>query len=230
MLEEVLANPEAVASRVATLVAEEAPATVAIASSPSLRPAIVAAAGALSNAAIWFADDRCGPTSHPESAAGFAAGALPGAGLHRIRGEDPPGEAARIYDEEIRAVLGEEPVFDLVLLAAGGDGRVAGLFPDAPELGERERRAVATGDAHGGLRRVTLTLPVLNRARRALICATGSDKAVAVARCRDGELLPAARVLGATWLLDEAAAAPPPRPARRKPWDPLEGQEVLFEL
>ncbi|HEX9696212.1 MAG TPA: 6-phosphogluconolactonase [Actinomycetota bacterium] len=230
MREEVLEGPEQVAARAAALIAAAAPGTVALASSPSLRAVIAAAAVPLSSAAIWFADDRCVPGDHPESAAGFVARTLPGAASHRIRGEDPPVEAARVYDDEIVAALGDEPIFDVVLLAAGGDGRVAGLFPEAPELGERIRRAVATGDAHGGLRRVTLTLPVLNRARTTLILATGPDKAPAVARARDGDLLPAARILGATWLLDEAAAAPPPLPRRRKAWEPLEGQEVLFEL
>lgn len=230
MLEEVLENPEAVAGHVAALIAETAPATIAVGSSPSLRPALEQAAEDLARAEIWFADDRCVPGTHSESAGGFVAGLLPGSRIRRIASDEAPEDAARLYDEEIVARLGAEPVFDLVVLAAGGDGRVAGLFPDAPEVNERERRAVATGDAHGGLRRVTLTLPVLNRARRTLICAVGADKSPAVSRARDGELIPAARVLGATWVMDEAAARPPPHASKRTSWEPLEGQEVLFEL
>jgi 6-phosphogluconolactonase/glucosamine-6-phosphate isomerase/deaminase len=73
------------------------------------------------------------------------------------------------------------------------------------------------------VRRITLTLPVLNGARAAVMLATGSDKAKAVAGILSGGTGPAARVLGARLLLDEAAAAgaPPPKRRAKPPSDEL---------
>jgi 6-phosphogluconolactonase/glucosamine-6-phosphate isomerase/deaminase len=69
---------------------------------------------------------------------------------------------------------------------------------------------------------------VLNRARRAVFVVTGADKAKAFAAIRGGELLPAARVLGATWIVDEAVTSVPAHPRRRRV--EVEGQEALFDL
>lgn len=235
ILVEVLADPQALAARAADLVAEIGPRTIALSggSTPRAAYALLGERGTLRGAEVFFVDERCVP---PDDAAsnyrlvretvGSSA-----ASVHRVRGEDPPEEAARIYDEEMRALLGEEPVLDVVVLGMGPDGHTASLFPGAPELAERELVAVATRDAHAGFRRVTLTLPVLNRARHALFLAAGADKAGAFRRIREGELLPAARVLGARWLVDAAAAAAAPAaPRRRRSREPGEGQETLFDL
>lgn len=227
MREEVFPDSVRIVARAAAIVVESRAKTVAIASASIVRDVVRAAADTLAGVSVWAADDRCVPPDHPDSASGFAGALLPG--FHSIDGNLEPGRAAEAYDAVVRAAMGEEPVFDLVILAAGGDGRVAGLFPGGPEVSERARIAVVGGRDHDGPRRVTLTLPVLNRARRTLIIASGADKAPMVARARDGDLMPAARVLGAEWLLDTAAATAP-APPRRRAGEPLEGQEVLFEL
>ena len=103
------------------------------------------------------------------------------------------------------------PSLDLVLLGLGADGHTASLFPGSPAL--LESRWVAATPPHAGLRRLTLTPPVLAAARRLLFLVTGAEKAGAVdrvLRLRDPEA-PAASVLGnaraATWVMDESAAA-----------------------
>jgi len=60
-----------------------------------------------------------------------------------------------------------------------------------------------------GRRRMTLTYPMLNRARRVLWLVTGSEKAVPLVRLRDGDrAIPAGRVnpLHAVVLADTKAA------------------------
>ena len=83
--------------------------------------------------------------------------------------------------------------FDIIHLGLGTDGHTASLVPDEPVLN-------ATGDVaitgvYQGYRRMTLTYPVLNRARRILWVTTGADKADALARLIAGDqAIPAARV------------------------------------
>jgi 6-phosphogluconolactonase len=103
-----------------------------------------------------------------------------------------------------------------VLLGMGPDAHVASLFPGKPEIEETSR--LVAGVPVAGLEpqvpRVTLTLPVLNRARVVDFLVSGGDKAQAVARAfgdpPDAEV-PAARLRpddGSIFVfLDEAAAA-----------------------
>lgn len=207
---EVLPDPASLAGRAAEVVEEARPRTVALSggSSPRATYALLGRRGVLREAAVYFVDERCVPPDHEASNYRMVREALGDAGnLHRIRGEEPPERAAAAYEVELRAALGDEPALDLVVLGMGADGHIASLFPGAPEVEETGRLAVATGAAYGGYRRVTLTLPVLNRARAALFIVTGAEKAAALARVAAGEPLPATLVRGARWLLDSEAAA-----------------------
>ena len=68
-------------------------------------------------------------------------------------------------------------------MGVGPDGHTASLFPRAPALAERERRAVA---AEAGMEpfvpRVTTTIPFLAQTELMLFVVTGADKADAVRR------------------------------------------------
>jgi 6-phosphogluconolactonase len=228
---EVHPDPEAVAQRAAALIAEINPRTVALSggSSPRRTYTLLGERRTLASSDVWFVDERCVPPDSDNSNYRLVRSTLGDAcsSIHRVLGDEVPEEAARIYDEEIEASLGAEPVLDLCVLGMGPDGHTASLFPDAPELDERSRRAVATALPHLGFRRVTLTLPVLNRARRSVFVVIGADKAKVFAAIREGELLPAARVLGATWIVDSSVVSVPVRRRRRAE---VEGQESLFEL
>lgn len=174
---------------------------------------------------VFFVDERCVPPADHASNYKLVAETVGDPGnVLRMRGEIDPDEAAREYEAFLRERFGEgPPSFDLLLLGVGDDGHTASLFPGEPELVERERWVVATRRPHGWVRRVTLTLPVLNAARHALMLVTGGDKAKAVAGILSGGTSPSARVLGARLLLDEAAAAgsPPPKRRARPPSDEL---------
>ena len=91
-------------------------------------------------------------------------------------------------------VAGPPPVLDLVHLGLGPDGHTASLVPGDPVLQIASADVAVTGTYQGRLR-MTLTYPILNRARRILWLVTGNDKAGMLARLRDGDRsIPAGRV------------------------------------
>jgi len=116
-------------------------------------------------------------------------------------------QAAARYAQILVAVAGSPPVIDLVHLGLGADGHTASLVPGDPVLDVTDADVALTGP-YQGRRRMTLTYPVLNRARRVLWLITGADKAAMLARLRRGDpTIPAGRVrqANAMVLTDRAA-------------------------
>ena len=98
------------------------------------------------------------------------------------------------YTDALRAAAGEPPVLDLVLLGLGPDGHTASLVPGDPSL-EVTDADVAIAGPYQGRRRMTLTYPVIDRARRVLWVVTGAEKSDMLRRLRDGDReIPAGRV------------------------------------
>jgi len=175
---------------------------------------------------LYWGDERCVPPDGAQSNYGMARDAfikhvpIASENVHRLRGEDPPEEAARAYDQELRDLAAKErpqvdvPVFDLVLLGLGTDGHTASLFPHSDALAVEDSFAAATR-APDGSPRLTVTAPVINAARRVWFLVSGAKKAGIVAEVLEGLRVPnavpaqgVAPVHGAlTWFLDEAAAA-----------------------
>jgi 6-phosphogluconolactonase len=94
--------------------------------------------------------------------------------------------AARSYAEVLQRVCGAPPVFDLIHLGLGADGHTASLVPDDPVLQVRDRD-VAMTRMYKNRQRMTLTYPLINRARQILWLVTGSQKAAVLARLRRGD-------------------------------------------
>jgi hypothetical protein len=60
---------------------------------------------------------------------------------------------------------GRPPILDLVLLGMGADGHTASLFPCTAALSEARRWVVANDVPQLSTRRITITFPLIERAR-----------------------------------------------------------------
>ena len=117
--------------------------------------------------------------------------------------------AATDYQAVLETRGGMPLQLDLVQLGLGTDGHTASLVPGDAVLHVNDRDVAVTSD-YQGLRRMTLTLPAINRTRRRLWLVTGASK-----NARLGELLagagdtPATAVSrdNAVVVADESAAA-----------------------
>jgi 6-phosphogluconolactonase len=141
-----------------------------------------------------FGDERCVPPDDEASNYRMARETLfepleiPEHHVFRMKGEQPPAEAARRYEVRLSDVFLGEPRrhFDLVLLGIGPDGHTASLFPGTVALDERARWAVANHVPHLDAWRLTLTFPALNSARRVIFLATGDAKAQVIGEAFGG--------------------------------------------
>ena len=98
------------------------------------------------------------------------------------------------YALELQEVAGSPPVLDLVHLGLGPDGHTASLIPGDAVLNVSGADVALTG-VYQGRRRMTLTYPAIDRARRVLWVVAGSGKTEALQRLLDGDVtIPAGRV------------------------------------
>ena len=114
---------------------------------------------------------------------------------------------ARQYEQTLVELAGGKPVIDVIHLGLGGDGHTASLVPGDPVL-EVSDRDVATTETYDGRRRMTLTYPIINRARHILWLITGEGKAEMLKRLIQGDDdIPAGSIsqTQATVLADDAA-------------------------
>jgi 6-phosphogluconolactonase len=172
---------------------------------------------------LFWVDERCVPADDPRSNFGTARKdflsqvPIPEKNLHPMQGEFPSERGAEDYELELIRFFhleeGEFPVFDLVFLGMGADGHTASLFPGDGALHEGKRRVVAVRGGIPVLTRITMTLPVFNRARRIVFLAVGREKAETVKAVMSGHIpaLPAGMIRPLEgellWLLDQAAAS-----------------------
>lgn len=162
--------------------------------------------------AVYFGDERCVPPDDPASNYCMARAALLSqvplrqAQVFRMPAERSDTEAAA---RDYAAVLPDR--LDVLLLGIGLDGHTASLFPGAPQLDEYERRVVPAVSPLPPRARLTITPPVIARARRIAVIATGADKASEVQRALEGPVdwhaTPVQLARAGTWLLDRDAAA-----------------------
>jgi 6-phosphogluconolactonase len=142
---------------------------------------------------------------------------IPGRNFHRMQAEQGDLEqAAREYAHELALVLepqdGDRPRLDMVFLGMGPDGHTASLFPGTPALEEQSVWVRPNDVERLGMRRLTMTLPLLNAAAHVIFLVAGADKAEALRKVLEGPPgeLPAQRIQpldgSLRWFLDEAAA------------------------
>jgi 6-phosphogluconolactonase len=139
---------------------------------------------------LFWVDERCVPPTDKDSnyrmtnEAMLAHVPLPAAQVYRMEGELEPEVAATRYEATIRAAFKltgtQLPAFDLVLLGMGDDGHTASLFPHTAALDETKRIVVANHVLQKETWRITLTAPVINRAREVAFLIEGAGKAQVV--------------------------------------------------
>lgn len=101
-----------------------------------------------------------------------------------------PEEFAEEYEKQIRNVLGDDGVFDFILLGMGDDGHTASLFPGEAILNEKEKWVDAYYLKPQEMYRITLTAPIINKAENILVVAFGEAKKHALNEVLNGEYNP----------------------------------------
>ncbi|MHB1421780.1 MAG: 6-phosphogluconolactonase [Gemmataceae bacterium] len=175
---------------------------------------------------IFWGDERCVPPDHADSNYRMAHEAMlahlpiPAENIHRLEAERADrNAAARDYEAVLARVIGvsagaEPPAFDLMLQGMGPDGHTASLFPHTQALEESRRWVVPNRVPQLHTERMTMTRPILNRAREVLFLAAGADKAERLAEVLSGpadpKRLPAQSIQPEgqlLWFVEAAAAA-----------------------
>jgi 6-phosphogluconolactonase len=209
---EVLADAESVAKRAATLIAADARAVVAergrysMAVSGGRAPWLMLRQLAdedvpWASIRVFQVDERIAPAGDPDrNLTHLHTTLIEHAPLKPDQIYAMPVEASNLdaaasqYGETLSNVAGSPPILDLVHLGLGPDGHTASLIPGDPVLNVTDADVALTG-VYQGRRRMTLTYPVINRARRILWLVTGGDKVEMLKRLRNGDTsIPAGRI------------------------------------
>ncbi len=177
---------------------------------------------------LYWGDERYVPADDDERNDKQARQALldhvdiPAANVHPMAASD--GElgddldAAALAYEQVLAANAEKgeptPAFDVHLLGMGGEGHINSLFPHTPAVRETTRMVVGVTDSpKPPPKRITLTLPAVQRSREVWLVVSGEAKADAVAAAVGGaspDDVPSAGAVGrdaTVWLLDAEAAS-----------------------
>src|SRR5437667_2915220 len=209
---EVLADADAVAGKAAAVIAAEARQAVAardrfvMAVSGGHTPWIMLRALAeedvpWASVHIFQVDERVAPGGDADRnlthlrASLLEHAPLPPAQLYAMPVEIPDLQsAAAKYAAELERIAGEPPVLDLVHPGAEPGGHRASLVPGDPVLDVTGRDVAVTG-VYQGRNRLTLTYPVINRARLILWLVTGREKVPMYKRLLAGDqTIPVGRV------------------------------------
>jgi len=140
---------------------------------------------------FFWGDERWVEANHPDSNFKMARQLLlnpleinPARIFPMVKSLSSPEAEAAAYEQVLRNFFpadlldGGFPVFDLILLGMGSDGHIASLFPGTEALAEDKKWVTNTfpPEMEPAVDRITLTLPVINRARNVILLISGEDK------------------------------------------------------
>lgn len=136
---------------------------------------------------LFLVDERFVPHDHPDSNFGMIKRTLigkvpiPGENIHPVPICETAKESATAYENEIKKVFGIEkpnwPVFDLMIMGLGTDGHTASLFPGDPALEVSDQWVVSSAPTNVKHERISLTMPVLQKAKCKVFLGLGESKA-----------------------------------------------------
>ena len=101
-----------------------------------------------------------------------------------------PQDYAVAYEQSIKQVAGENGIFDLILLGMGDDGHTASLFPGEAVLKEQYKWVAAYYLEPQSMYRITLTAPLINKAKQIVVITFGENKAHALHEVLHGDYNP----------------------------------------
>jgi 6-phosphogluconolactonase len=223
---EILADADVVARKGAAIIAEEARLAVStrgrftLAVSGGHTPwlmlrALVDEDVPWKNVHVIQVDERVAPAGNPDRNLTYVRECLlehvpiPPQHVYPMPVEAPNLQSAVVhYALKLQELAGSLPILDLVHLGLGPDGHTASLVPGDPVLEIADTDVALTG-VYQGRRRMTLTYPIINRARRILWLVTGGEKVAMFKRlCAGDRSIPAGRVRQdcALAVVDRAAA------------------------
>jgi len=181
---------------------------------------------------IFWSDERCVPMEDERNNANMAINLLlkeiniPPSNIFRVPVQMRPALAAKHYEETLRNFFKNEPPrFDLILLGLGENGHTASLFPGTDVLHENRHRRVPQKAESAWVKevyveeehihRITMTAPLINKARNILFLVTGEEKSHILKTVMTGSYLPEqypAQLIDPEqgeiqWFVDEKAAS-----------------------
>lgn len=150
---------------------------------------------------LFWSDERCVPPDHIKSNYRMAREILidrtpiPKGNIYRMPAErDDHVHAAMEYTQTLQKFFhltaGEFPCFDLILLGMGDDGHTASLFPYTPALDDTASLVSANYVEKLGEYRLTLTIPLINRAACVIFLISGESKATVLRDVVEGAYQP----------------------------------------
>ena len=161
----------------------------------------------------WYpGDERCYPVGHAErndtmirdklfSQQTISSQKDASENFHPIPAELGPEQGAAKY----AVLLDETGDMDIVVLGMGEDGHTASLFPGNVAL-EDQRSAVPVYDAPKPPgERISIGLNTLKNAGECIVIATGENKREALAKLKEGAVVPVGLLEADVWFVDENA-------------------------
>lgn len=143
---------------------------------------------------IFWGDERAVPFSDDRNNARMTFHHLldhvpiPRHQIHVMNTELPPAESANAYEKILHEYFTSSgPSFDLVLNGMGDDGHTLSLFPHTPVIHEQKAWVTSFYLEPQKMYRITLTAPIVNRAKKIAFLAFGANKAHALKEVLKGE-------------------------------------------
>ena len=157
---------------------------------------------------FFFGDERCVPPNHPDSNYGLAMRTLFKGGVPttckvtRMEADKVDRNTAALeYERQLPKAI------DILLLSMGEDGHIASLFPHSPVMHETRRLVMSATAPKSPMYRLTITRPVLQRAREVFVLALGEQKRKVYEDAQrnptDVDAIPARLVLNRNWILGD---------------------------